>query len=112
VTYEWLPLADFAAWLKSSDAAPGGPVDALREEVADYVEANRPDLRPDELLGFDPPPRVVLGAKMLGARLWARRGSPQGVASFAEFGPAEILRYDPDIQRLLGLGRYAKPRAR
>lgn len=48
---------------------------------------------------------VVLGTAMLAARWAARRGSVLGVASFGEFGPSYVMRSDPDIAQLLGLGR-------
>ena len=46
----------------------------------------------------------------LTARLYARKGTPAGIATFGELGAATILRTDPDVQMLLGLGRYATPR--
>lgn len=46
-----------------------------------------------------------LGAVLLAARWFARRSSPAGFASFAELGPAYVSRTDPDVARLLGLGR-------
>lgn len=46
-----------------------------------------------------------LGAILLAARLYARRGSPLGVAAFAELGAAYVSRHDPDVERLLGLGK-------
>ena len=55
---------------------------------------------------------VVFGAQLLTARYWARRGSPTGLASFGEFGAAAVVRLDPDVERLLGVGRYAKPVAK
>jgi hypothetical protein len=41
---------------------------------------------------------------MLAHRWYSRRGSPLGVAGYAELGVAGILRFDPDIAKLLGLG--------
>lgn len=106
---EWLIAAEFAAWLKVSVDTDG--LEELRQEVASYVEDVRRDLLSEDGSTFAATPRIVLGAKMLGSRLWSRRSSPAGIASFAEFGPAVVLRYDPDIERLLGLGRYGRPRA-
>lgn len=79
--------------------------DALKlaaNAAAEYVE----DLKPDEFLGqsFTPSARTLLGAAMLAHRWYSRRASPLGVAGYAEFGSAGILRYDPDIARLLGIG--------
>lgn len=121
--YEWLPLADCLeeAGLPrdaNPEATPSaGHIERKRAAAAAYVERNRPDLlvAGDPLADppvpdvFTPPADVVAGAVLLTARLYARKGSPLGVASFGEFGPADVLRYDADIERLLGLGRYAPP---
>lgn len=50
-------------------------------------------------------PSVELGAVMLAARWYARRGSPQGVVGYSDLGAAYVSRTDPDVARLLGLGR-------
>ena len=50
-----------------------------------------------------------LGAKMLGARLWRRRNSADGVQTFTAEGVAYVQRNDPDIAMLLGIGSYAPP---
>lgn len=55
----------------------------------------------DEPRGAD----VVTGALMLAGRLYARRQSPLGVAAFGDMGTAYVRNHDPDIYRLLGLGR-------
>jgi hypothetical protein len=73
--------------------------------ACDLVEGKRPDLLSD-----DTPPVFVatgaikLGTAMLAHRYYARRSAPLGAAQFTEFGAGTILRYDPDIGRLLGLG--------
>lgn len=53
--------------------------------------------------------RVVLGATMLGARLFRRRNTASGVETFAGDGAVYVSRNDPDIAQLLQLGAYAKP---
>lgn len=85
--------------------------DALRlaaNAAAEYVEELRPEHwttpEPPALPAYEPPATVLLGAAMLAHRWYARRGSPLGVAGYAELGAAGILRYDPDIARLLGIG--------
>lgn len=52
------------------------------------------------------PPAVVQGAVMLAARITRRRNSPAGVESFGELGATYVSRYDPDVEKLLGLGPY------
>lgn len=55
---------------------------------------------------YAPNDDVKLGAVMLAGRLFARRGTPLGVAGFSEFGGNAMLRHDPDIARLLGIGPH------
>lgn len=55
------------------------------------------------------PDDVMAAAYMLGARLFARRRSPTGVASYTETGPAYVARWDPDLERLLGIGKWLRP---
>jgi hypothetical protein len=50
-----------------------------------------------------------LGATMLAARLYRRRNSPEGVATFTADAPVYVQRNDPDVALLLGIGSYAPP---
>lgn len=104
--YEWLPVEDVAGPGYQGDPAADVDLEAARAGAASYVERVRPDL--DWVAG--PSDDVKLGALILARRFYARKGSPMGVATFAEFGAAQIVRLDPDVERLLGLGRHAKPR--
>lgn len=56
-----------------------------------------------------PPDAVTLGATMLAARLYRRRNSPEGVATFTADGAVYVQRNDPDVAMLLGIGAYAPP---
>lgn len=51
----------------------------------------------------DWPYRYRVGARMLAARLWRRRNSPEGVASFTGEGVVYVRRTDPDVADLLRL---------
>lgn len=110
-------LAAAEAWLPLPvDTPPSPGAHAARVAAAAYVRRVRPSLfrnaegttTPDPVEHAD----VVYGAQLLAARLWARRGSPTGLASFGEFGAAAVVRLDPDLERLLSTGRYARPVAR
>lgn len=75
-----------------------------------FVEERRGDLWVSD--GADPPTltytptgAVVHGAAMYAYRLYHRRKSPLGILGTTDVGPAGILREDPDIARLLGIGR-------
>ena len=56
-----------------------------------------------------PPASRDLGATMLAARLYRRRNSPEGVATFTAEGAVYVQRNDPDVALLLGIGSYAPP---
>lgn len=96
----WLPLP--------ADVPPSPGAHAARAAAAQLVRRARPDLFAAGATPTDA--AVVYGGQLLAARLWARRGSPTGLAAFGEFGPAAVLRLDPDVERLLGVGRYSSPR--
>lgn len=78
-----------------------------RLAAAAWVERRRRDLFVAAV--FTPTADVELGALLLAHRLYARKGSPQGLASFGELGVGAVLRLDPDIERLVGVGRHGKP---
>lgn len=48
---------------------------------------------------------LYLGAVMLAGRMYNRRTSTLGVASFGDLGVTMIVRSDPDIRLMLGLGK-------
>jgi anti-sigma factor RsiW len=60
-------------------------------------------------LATSPPAAQELGALLLAARLYRRRNSPEGVATFTADGAMYVQRNDPDIGLLLGIGAYAPP---
>lgn len=106
----WLTPADVAGWAQvdGDPAANTNLIDATRAAVA-LVEDKRRDLQTNQAAGFVPTDDVLLGTKLLAARLYERRGSLLGVAGYANFeGAAPILMTDPDIERLLQIGR-ARP---
>lgn len=109
--FDWLTAQAVALQLQL-DLADGDPLPPRAEQArlgaAAYVERVRADLAWDAA-PVTASPDVVMGAAILASRLHARAGSPLGLASFAEFGASAVLRLDPDVERLLGLGRYAKP---
>ena len=44
------------------------------------------------------PSEVHTAALIQAARIYKRRGSPEGVANFGDFGPVIVSRIDPDIE--------------
>lgn len=115
-TGDWLPAADVLAYLKVADTSENAAaVLAARSAAVRVVERERTDLTLDTL----PAPLtdaakaaigdIRLGALLLIGRLYARKGTPEGIATFGELGAAMILRSDPDIGMLLGIGRHGRP---
>ena len=58
----------------------------------------------------DPGPDLELGTIRLAGRWHTRRRSPDGLVSMAEMGAARVTSFDPDIDRMLRIGRHARPR--
>lgn len=110
----WLPAADLLDHLGVAEDSPAvASVERARLAAAAQVERARRDLLvvgEDDVETFTATPDIVEGALLLAARLHSRKGSPVGLASYSEFGPANVPRFDADIERLLGVGRYARPR--
>lgn len=52
-------------------------------------------------------PSFALGAKLLAARLYKRKFTPEGVGSFGGEIPLYVARSDPEIRMLLGLDKPA-----
>ncbi|GHG97596.1 hypothetical protein ACFORH_43000 [Amycolatopsis roodepoortensis] len=50
----------------------------------------------------------VLGTIRLAARWFTRPRSPDGLVSMNDLGTARVSSFDPDIDRMLRIGRYAK----
>lgn len=97
---------DLAA--QTDDAALQFWCDGTRDYVEDkrrdlFVQPEDPELPPV----FTPTPRVVSGAALLAYRLYMRRNTPMGVVGF-DGGAERILRDDPDIGRMLGIGKFRK----
>lgn len=111
--HDWLPLATVAEHVSGDPAdAPAG-LDSARKAAAAQVERLRPDLFGVDGAGaqtFAGTDDVIEGAVLLTARIFARRQSPAGIANYGEFGAVPVLRFDSDVERLLGLGRYGRPR--
>ena len=93
---------------------PPDPDSALLNQIAalmdDFVQQTVPSVRamPDPDAPWPPP--VQHAAIMQAARFFTRRRSPTGVATYTEMGgPVYTPRWDPDIEKLTGTGKWAPP---
>jgi hypothetical protein len=114
----WLDLADVKAYL---GLAPADTFDEtwLSSAVGaaePFVQRARPDAFPQLVEGGGPdftvrPAADAYGAALqLAGRLYQRRNSAMGVAAFNELGgPVYVAKFDPDIERGLRVGAYARP---
>lgn len=110
----WLTPAVVREWSgqRQGDTNDTASLQLAANAAAAYVEdlhpelftGGDPDAEPPVPAVFTPTPQLKLGAAMLAHRWYSRRAAPLGVAGYAEMGSAGILRYDPDIAKLLGIG--------
>jgi hypothetical protein len=83
------------------------------DAAVSFVEGVRPEFNFDaDPLSESPAPTadLVLGTIRLAGRWHTRRRSPDALIQMAELGAARIPSFDPDIDRLLGIGKYTPPR--
>lgn len=105
----WLDVGEVATALGSS-LAEVVDEDALQfwcDTVRDYVEDRRADLVTGDPPAFAATPRIVGGAALLAYRLYQRRTAPLGTVATSE-AIGTILRDDPDVARMLGIGRHRR----
>lgn len=96
---------EISAWLGSKQP-PTQEMQDIAQAVTYYV--NRlPSIDRETDGGWAATTRT--GAVMLGARLYKRRNSPNGIESFSEIGNTYVSRYDSDIARLLNIEAFRKP---
>lgn len=88
--------ASVAAW--GGFTAPTGDALTRLEAVCDAVEEHidRYYVTSD---GYES--TVTQAVIMQAFRLWKRRGTPEGVASFDDFGPVRVSSLDADVRTLL-----------
>lgn len=101
-----------ATWLDLKNAGQG---DAYLDLVVKATNAFIEGL-PDKPVTLDAEGETVwsdstvLAGIMLGARLYNRRNSANGIESFSEAGTSYVSRYDSDISRMLRIDGYKMPR--
>lgn len=111
----WLAVADVKSWLRlnGADTSDDDLLQAVAAMAEPYVERCRPEwLLPDSslppVLVYQPDAETYQGAVMYAAREYRRRNSPAGIETFGEV-TSFVARFDPDIDRALQTGAFARP---
>lgn len=79
-------------------------------ELVEYYRSASYNFAADPLCDLpDPPQRVRMGTLRLAGRWHTRRRSPDGLIEMKELGASTVPSFDPDIDRMLSLGRFAEP---
>ncbi|UUW92674.1 hypothetical protein [Pimelobacter simplex] len=109
--FPWLPPARVLRWLGLTDSDEAAAIaEDCRRAAAAWCETQRPDLIDADTGVFSVSDAIVQAGVMAAARLYIRKGSGAGLPAYAELGAGDVLRLDPDVARLLGIGVYAPPR--
>lgn len=114
----WLQVADIKDWLRlnAQDASEDVLLDSVAAMAEPYVERCRPEWRTVDISDpenpvpgpYAPDAETYQGAVMYAAREYRRRNSPAGIETFGE-ATSFVARFDPDIDRALQTGAWARP---
>lgn len=112
---KWLSPTDVKSWLRinNEDSSDDALIVAVCAQTEPYAERCRPEWRvpdPDDETKtvYAPDSETYQGARMYAAREYRRRNSPAGIEVFGDV-TSFVTRYDPDIDRALQTGAYARP---
>jgi hypothetical protein len=106
----WLSPADVKSWLKlyGQDADDDALIQAVCAQTEPYVARCRPEWWDADRTVYTPDDETYQGARMYAAREYRRRNSPSGIESFGDV-TSFVARFDPDIDRALQTGVWARP---
>lgn len=115
---DWPPtLAQYKVdrGIKPAETRDDEAIQQSLDAAVDFVQRVRPDLQydtmdPEQWAKPLPSRDVVLGTLRLAARWRDRVRSPDGMVNMAEMGAGRVSTFDGDIDRLLRIGRHARPR--
>jgi hypothetical protein len=110
----WLAQADVKEWLRinGQDTEDDDLITRACAMAEPYVQRCRPEwftTDPYAQTAYMPDAETYQGAVMYAAREYRRRNSPAGIEAFGEAGTSFVARFDPDIDRALQTGPYARP---
>jgi hypothetical protein len=105
----WPPALDeLKRDMKLSDNRDDDSLQQQLDAAVAFVERVRPVWNyGDELSDLpDVPDDFRLGVLRLAGRWFTRRRSPDALVAMGEMGAGRVPSFDPDIDRMLGIGRY------
>ncbi|WP_435582916.1 phage head-tail connector protein [Amycolatopsis thermoflava] len=109
----WPPeLTELKADLKIGDDRDDVVLQRQLDASVTFVQRVQPGFNYDDDPTVDlpePDADLVLGTVRLAGRWFTRRRSPDALVAMGELGSARIPSFDPDIERLLRIGRYRGP---
>lgn len=107
---EWLSPDDVKSWLKlnGQDTSDDALILAVCAQTEPYVARCRPEFLDPDSGAYEPDDETYQGARMYAAREYRRRNSPSGIEAFGDV-TSFVARFDPDIDRALQTGAYARP---
>lgn len=105
----WLSPDDVKSWLRlaGQDASDDALILAVCAQTEPYAERCRPEWTGTDGV-YAPDAETYQGARMFAAREYRRRNSPSGIELFGETA-SFVSRFDPDIDRALHTGAFARP---
>lgn len=108
----WPPtLEELKADVGATDERNDEQLQRVLDAAVAFVEDRRPRINytADPLSTYpEPNADLVLGTIRLAARWHERRKAPDGLASWGEMGAGRVPYVDPDIQKMLRIGRWGK----
>lgn len=107
----WPPtLADLKSDMGVTDDRDDDRLAMVLAAAVAFVQRVRPrfDYTGDALAGLPAPTDDLwLGTLRLAGRWHVRRRSPDALVQMADLGASRVPPFDADIERLIGIGRYA-----
>jgi hypothetical protein len=106
----WLSPDDVKSWLRlqGEDASDDALILAVTTQAEAHAARCRPEWFNAETGAYVPDDETYQGARMFAAREYRRRNSPSGVEAFGDV-TSFVARFDPDIDRALQTGAFARP---
>lgn len=95
-----------------TDNRDDGVLQAELDAAIAYAMAVRPELNYDnDPLNCNPAPNAAfrLGVIRQAGRWHARRRSPDATIAMGDLGTSRVPSFDPDIERMMKIGRYKGP---